>query len=647
MDERVDVRTNLDEATPVILASDERQKRKQKVADEQEQIRKRIRETKAPSKATLLPADPQPTIDDGKHMRVAAYTRVSTSSTEQISSIEYQRKWYEEMISKNPNWEICAIYSDEGKSGTSMKKRPEFRRMIQDASDGEIDLIVCASVSRFARNVSDCIEQTDILKTQDPTHPVGVYFESENIYTLNSNSNQAFQMHSLLADWESATKSARMILSYDQRITLGQYPVADLLGFRHTKDGQLIIHPEEAKTVKYIFYARLLGHSLREIAEVLTEKHRPSLTGKTIWDSGMVSNIMKNERRWGYLIARKVININYKLGKTTPNTYIKDGVVHHHRCGAFVEDHHEGIVSPSVAKAAGMVAAIGIYSGISELIVITSGALKGFVNIAPGWNAVNGSSFIDACSCVYTDEEYAKIAKETAIRTGMEHSSVVSMAFHDYEVPHSVFFINKSTANITLSKSRIKISKTVIDRFGENSFIEILYHPVLQILAFRSCSSTAPNAIPLWADDGKPIQSIPAPGLCRSIFEHMDWIQSFRFRTKGVYRNRNGFEIMIFYLDETQILPDKETILRYKSEENADNAHYIPYRNKELLDSEQKEHNRFGIPVKLRMKRDSLINSITDNDIQAEGIAVENTAVGDLPTREEIQEELDRLLQSM
>ena len=97
--------------------------------------------------------------------------------------------------------------------------------------------------------------QIAALKTMHPAHPIGVYFETENIYTLNPSSQYSLDIQALLADWESGNKSRRMILSYDQRIMTGQYPVADLMGYRHTKDGQLVIEPEEAKTVRFIFLA--------------------------------------------------------------------------------------------------------------------------------------------------------------------------------------------------------------------------------------------------------------------------------------------------------------------------------------------------------------------------------------------------------
>ena len=142
-------------------------------------------------------------------------------------------------IAETENWNLQDIYSDEGKSGTSLRKRDAFKlndARCQRPEDGfdylRQHFAVCAKFS-------DCMTQIAALKTMHPAHPIGVYFETENIYTLNPSSQYSLDIQALLADWESGNKSRRMILSYDQRIMTGQYPVADLMGYRHTKDGQL------------------------------------------------------------------------------------------------------------------------------------------------------------------------------------------------------------------------------------------------------------------------------------------------------------------------------------------------------------------------------------------------------------------------
>ena len=119
------------------------------------ETKRRIQHYSVPPQTIFRPAKPIPTIRDEGHKRVAVYARVSTKSKEQVSSIENQTKYYTDKIAKTDNWELTEIYSDEGKSGTSKKWRPEFKRMLEDAAKKKMDMIICASVSRFARNISE------------------------------------------------------------------------------------------------------------------------------------------------------------------------------------------------------------------------------------------------------------------------------------------------------------------------------------------------------------------------------------------------------------------------------------------------------------------------------------------------------------
>lgn len=191
-----------------------------------------------------------------------------------------------------------------------------------------------------------------------------------------------------------------MILSYDQRIMTGQYPVADLMGYRHTKDGQLVIEPEEAKTVRFIFLAFIYGYNCDQIAAVLTQKKRSTLRGKQEWNGMMVANIMKNERRWGDLEARKSIVVDYKLGKVTKNNG--------NRCSAYVPEHHEAIVSPEIARAAHLVASSRKKCGVQDIVVIQQGTLKGFVGIHPNWSGISVESIRSLCLSTYLPEEVMK-----------------------------------------------------------------------------------------------------------------------------------------------------------------------------------------------------------------------------------------------
>lgn len=150
----------------------ESEKRKAEIRD---RIHKQAEQGQKTAKDYFRPAKPTPSIYDSDLKRVAVYARVSTSSEEQISSIENQTLYYTKKIAETENWNLQDIYSDEGKSGTSLRKRDAFKRMMRDAKDQKMDLIICASISRFARNFSDCMTQIAALKTMHPAHPIGVY----------------------------------------------------------------------------------------------------------------------------------------------------------------------------------------------------------------------------------------------------------------------------------------------------------------------------------------------------------------------------------------------------------------------------------------------------------------------------------------
>ena len=611
-----------------------------------------IAERSEQAKRYYRPAKPIPAIDDGTPKRVAAYTRVSTSSIEQVSSIENQTLYYTKKIGSTPNWQLHAIYSDEGKSGTSMRYRTQFKQMLADARAKRFDLIICASVSRFARNVSDCLEQISALKTMNPSHPVGVFFETENIYSLNPDSDQALALHALLADWESGNKSRRMILSYDQRILTGQYPVADLLGYRHTKEGELIVVPEEAKTVRMIFLAFLLGYRYGEIAEMLTQKRRPTLRGRLDWNGGMVSNIMNNERRWGALEARKRIVVDYKKGKTTRNRS--------DRCSAYSPEHHEAIVSPEIAAAINCIRKSSHRHavGLTEMAVIPSGMLKGFISVVPAWNGVSNEAFHIICRSVYDDAELERLHQYMQLVNGTDHTNVIPMELSGYEVPFGVGYLSNGMPSLTIHPNRLLLNAACHKRFADVKHIEMLYHPILQTIVIRESSPANPVAIPWVLEDGTPVTKLMSRAFSQAVYENMCWKKDYAFRFRGITKERNGARIMLFYLDEPQILLSQKQKQKLVSDgcDPCQRVAYIPYRESPECEEtavaaaygypEEWNHS-IGMSYELRAKRDSLISRLTDTDIHMNGMVVENPVIGHIPRRDELQEEFEQLLQSM
>lgn len=611
-----------------------------------EEIRNRVRNAEG-SKEYFHKGMPVPTIKDDTEKRVGVYARVSTKSTEQTSSIENQQLYYTKKIGETENWEMQEIYSDEGKSGMEAKHRKEFQRMISDAGKGKMDMILCASVSRFARDISDCIKYITKLRTMNPQHPVGVYFETENIYTLDPNSEQVLHFHALLAHWESANKSRRMILSYDQRICTGQYPVSDLLGYRHTKDGQLIVHEEEAKTVKYVFLALAAGKSCQSIADDLTRMRRKTLKGNMIWDSNMVRNLTQNERRWGDLEARKTIVLDPREKIIVKNNGIRDW--------AFVPRHHEGIVTPELAKAAQYMTSSGgrIQNGVPTLRVIDSGALKGFVSACPRWRGINRETFLSACESVYSDEDLQLLKQEIKIYQGREQNDTASMKLNGYEVPYGILFLTSAMPSLTISKKSISFNKACHKKLGFCQWVEILYHPLTQIIALRESNPSDENAVQWTTESGGCCQEIETKAFSDAVYESLRWIPEYRFKFRGITKERKGEKIIFFSLDEPQILVGKYS---QSVDDGTSHARYIPYTIDAINTSPTEENctafpkewrSNVGLRYMLREKRNEALSSVTTNDIRRIGVEIENPLIGTIPKRDQIMLELDELLLSM
>ncbi len=581
--------------------------------------------------------------DDKKN--VAVYTRVSTMSLNQTSSIENQELYYKDKVKKNENWNLTEIYSDEGKSGTSTKKRDAFKKMMKDAKEGKFNLILCASVSRFARNVSDCMDYVSELKLMNPKKPIGVFFETENIFTLNPDAEQTLSFHALLADWESGNKSRRMILSYDQRILTNQFPVSDLLGLRHTKDGDLIVEPEEAKTVRFIYLAYINGYSAKEIAVVLSEKKRPTLKGRTDWNAGMVRKIMENERRWGDLEARKTVVLDYKKKKIAKNTNIREG--------AFVPNHHEAIVSRDIAEVAKIITkSTSHHSGLPDNIVIANGALKGFVSVCPTWGGITDERLMAVSMSVYEEEEVEELEREARVKSGEEKSRMLSMSLYDYQVPNGAFFITDSQPAIVLQKRGITFNRACKKRFDDCEYVELLYHPVLQTIVVRQSSADNPNSV-AWGTGRK---DMTARAFSEAVYERMDWNPKFRFKFRGVQRTRGGVGILLFDLSEPQVLVGKFT----SKTQTTDESHYIPIKREEgekelklepdtayVAYPAELSGKAVGISYALKRRIRRIENEINENDIRERGVLLSNSMFGDVPEKAQMLEELEELLETM
>ncbi len=224
-------------------------------------------------------------------LKVCAYARVSTCSRAQTESYAAQVEYYTEKIENNPLWEFAGVYADEGLTGTKAKGRDDFNAMLAACEEGGIDLILTKSITRFARNTVECIQTIRKLKAAG----VGIYFEKENINTLNEASELMLSILASVAQGESEDFSGNNRWSILNRFENGTYIVGTpAYGYRKDEDGNLIIEEEEAEVVRQIFHAYLNGMGAYAIAKWLNDHETPTIRAGEKWQDSVVKFILLN-----------------------------------------------------------------------------------------------------------------------------------------------------------------------------------------------------------------------------------------------------------------------------------------------------------------------------------------------------------------
>lgn len=270
--------------------------------------------------------------------RVCAYCRISNGEEEQQSSYNLQVEHYTDFIENNDLWEFCGIYADKGISGTSIKHRTNFKRMIEDCMAGKIDMIITKSISRFARNTLDCLNYVRMLKALPS--PVAIYFEKENIDTLDEKSELLLTLLSSLAQDESRSISEN--IRWGKRKRFKQGVVGNLLtkffiGYDIDKQGNLVINEEQAETVRRVYRDFLEGKGVTKIAKELTSEGIKTREGTTTWTSNNVYQILSNEKYCGDVLLQKTVSVDFLNHKTIQNTGQQPQYL--------VVDHHPAIIS--------------------------------------------------------------------------------------------------------------------------------------------------------------------------------------------------------------------------------------------------------------------------------------------------------------
>lgn len=267
-------------------------------------------------------------------LRVAAYCRVSTDSDEQATSYDAQIEHYTAYINGHPDWELAGIYADDGISGTNTKKREEFNRMIDECMAGNIDMVITKSISRFARNTLDCLKYIRQLKDKN----IPVFFEKENINSMDSKGEVMLTIMASLAQQESQSLSQNVKLGLQYRYQQGEIQIncARFLGYTKDENKHLVIVPEEADVVKRIYREYLEGASMLKIARGLEADGILNGAGKERWHTSNVNQILRNEKYIGDALLQKTYTVDFLTKKRVKN----NGLVPQY----YVENSHEAII---------------------------------------------------------------------------------------------------------------------------------------------------------------------------------------------------------------------------------------------------------------------------------------------------------------
>lgn len=297
---------------------------------------------KLTKKVTTIPAiigkfDSTP-INQIKKRKVAGYARVSTDNEEQQTSYESQVAYYTNYIQSRDDWEFVKVYTDEGISGTSTRRREGFNQMISDALKGDIDLIVTKSVSRFARNTVDSLSTIRKLKENGTE----VYFEKESIWTFDSKGELLITIMSSLAQEESRSISENVIWGKRKQMAEGKVtiPYSRVIGFEKGADGNIAVNKEQAEVVKLIFRLFLQGMTPHSIAIELTDREIATPGGQKKWNAITIRRMLMNEKYKGDALLQKAFTVDFLSKKQKKN----EGEVPQY----YVEGNHEAIIDPLV-----------------------------------------------------------------------------------------------------------------------------------------------------------------------------------------------------------------------------------------------------------------------------------------------------------
>ena len=496
-----------------------------------------------------------------EEVRVALYSRVSTDSLEQASSIALQEVSFDDIQRFHPNWRLVETYTDEGISGTSINHRQGFQRMIQDAEAAKFDLIVTRSVSRFARNLMDCVKTYRHLAKLP--HPVYVFFVTNNLITngKGEQSEMILNFMAMIAQEESHIKSDVMNGSIEQRFNAGKFLLSACLGYDRFRDSPferpyLVINEKEAATIRYMYGLLLAGHNPCRIAEILNEEGHVSKKGNCNWSGASVVSILRNEKYYGAICARKTFTIDYLEHKKCPNRGEKNRYKK--------ENHHPAIISKEAWLFAQKILDARTRSrggNVFVLSVVQEGILRGFITINRNYYSAEIDDYIEANRSTEPVRERAK---------QVQLGRVSNYDFRGYESVSALLFSSNDNPTITFDYNSIKTNKVALSRMQFAEYVEVLFNPKTFEFAIRKASAVTPAAI-RWSvktTNGYTVCKTRLGAFTAMLYDYMGWNSSYKYKVYGQCREHHGDRILFFSLRDIELLVPVETdatIRRYTS----------------------------------------------------------------------------------
>lgn len=513
-------------------------------ASRKQKIRDRYRGVDPSKLEVRLAKAPEVVAIEDRTLNVAAYIRVSTENDEQTSSFELQYNDFSERIQANPNWNFVGIYADEGISGTELSHRKGMLQMLEDCRAGKIDYILAKSIARFARNVVDCLSIIEELKTMNP--PVGVYFEADNLYTLDATGTLVLTIMATLAEEESRNKSVIMNWSIEKRFSRGVFLIPELLGYDKDDEGNLAINPDEAQTVKVIYNLYVNGWSSSEIADLLTSYGRKTKLGNQVWNPGSIDGVIENERHCGDIVARKTFTPNFKNHKAKKNIDQRNQYTY--------RDHHEPIVSREVFNAANLMKSSRNYTNkcrpLPVLSVVDDGILRGYVPVDKNWTGFSAEDYQEACESIEQQQEEPVAGGKRLNMAGFQRV-------------RAGFFPSITDPSMTISDGKIRFNTACLKKFEDVEYVELLLNTVKNCIAIRPCEKDNPNAIH-WGrlkEERWVVSTLGCKGLAKTLFDLQPWEEGGKYKFKGQYITDGKSKLLVFELDEPVITKTVEQVV--------------------------------------------------------------------------------------